>query len=210
MTARLGRLALGLWLFGTGEGLVVHSDLGNSPWSVFAEGVSLQTPLSIGTATVVTSFALLLCWLALPVRPGFGTVANALTIGLFIDLTLEVLGGRSDQLLLQSVEVLGGIALVGLGSGLYLGAALGPGPRDGLMTGLHARSGAPIAVVRAGIELTALTVGAVLGGTVGVSTVAFALLIGPAVQAGLVLMPPAASNSMNASSSSAPRRRRSA
>ena len=189
LPVRLLRLAVGLVLFGAGEGLVVHSALGNSPWTVFAEGVAVQTPLTIGTATVATSFLVLLCWLALPVRPGVGTVANALSIGLVIDLTLHVLGGGSDHAGVQAAELLGGIALVGLGSGLYLGAALGPGPRDGLMTGLHARTGRPIAAVRAGIELTALLSGALLGGTVGVGTVAFALLIGPSVQLGMALLP---------------------
>ncbi|WP_354697374.1 hypothetical protein DSM112329_02999 [Paraconexibacter sp. AEG42_29] len=158
---------------------------------MFAEGVSLHTPLSIGTATVAASFVILVCWLALPVRPGLGTIANALSIGLVIDLTLELLGGTSGHVTVQAVEVLAGIGLVGIGSGLYLGAALGPGPRDGLMTGLHARTGTPIAAVRAGIELSALVLGAVLGGTVGVGTVAFALLVGPAVQASMAALPAA-------------------
>ena len=158
---------------------MVASELGNSPWTVFAEGVSEQTPLSVGTATVAVSFLVLLAWIPLHERPGIGTIANAVVIGVAIDVVLLLLG--SAPLGLRIVELIGGIALVGLGSGLYLGADLGPGPRDGLMTGLHRGTGAPIAPIRVGIELSALAVGALLGGTVGLGTVAFALLIGPAV-----------------------------
>lgn len=182
--ARLVRLLAGLCLFGAGEGLVVVSELGNSPWTVFAEGVSEQTPLSVGTATVATSFALLLLWIPLGVRPGLGTIANAVVIGLAIDWTLALLG-TPDPLAGQVALLLGGIALVGVGSGFYLGAALGPGPRDGLMTGLHHRTGRPISLVRAAIEVTALALGWLLGGTVGFGTVAFALLVGPAVATAL-------------------------
>ncbi len=181
--ARLTRLMAGLVLFGIGEGLVVVSELGNSPWTVFAEGVSVQTPLSIGAATVATSFVVLLIWIPLRERPGLGTVANAIVVGLVIDLTLAVLD--TGPLALRIAELLGGIALVGVGSAIYLGAALGPGPRDGLMTGLHRITGRPIALLRGAIEVTALVVGALLGGTVGVGTVAFALLVGPAVQTAL-------------------------
>lgn len=182
------RLLLGLALFGAGEALVVASELGNSPWTVFAEGVSRQTPLTIGTATVVTSFVILLLWIPLDVRPGLGTVANALLIGLFIDLTLALVGEPGGAVARAAV-LLGGIGLVGVGSGLYLGAALGPGPRDGLMNGLHRRTGVAIAPVRAGIEITALLIGLLLGGTAGIGTVAFAVLIGPAVALGLRLLP---------------------
>lgn len=181
------RLVVGLWIFGTGEALLVAAELGNSPWTVFAEGIAVQTPLSVGAATVVTSFGVLLLWVPLRVRPGLGTIANAVVIGVAIDVVLAVLGhpaGLAARVLL----VLGGIGLVGLGSGLYLGAALGPGPRDGLMTGLHRRTGLPLALVRGAIEVTALVVGALLGGTVGVGTVAFALLIGPAVAGALRLL----------------------
>lgn len=186
---RLVRLLCGLWLFGTGEALVVNADLGNSPWTVFAQGVSLQTPLSIGTATIATSFTLLLLWIPLGVRPGIGTVCNAVLIGIAIDTTLAVL--RPAPLAVRVAEVIIGIAVVGAGSGLYLGAALGPGPRDGLMTGLHRRTGRPIALIRAGIELTALAAGFALGGTVGFGTLAFALLVGPSVAAALRLLAPA-------------------
>ncbi len=185
--SRLVRLLFGLVLFGAGEGLVVESALGNSPWTVFAEGVSLNTPLSIGAATVAMSFAILLLWIPLGERPGLGTIANAIVVGLVIDALLAVVG--SAPLGVRIGELLLGIALVGIGSGFYLGAALGPGPRDGLMTGLHRRTGRPIALLRGGIELSALAAGVVLGGTVGVGTVAFALLIGPAVQLGMRVIP---------------------
>ena len=185
---RLVRLLVGLWVFGAGEALLVDSELGNSPWTVFAEGVSVNTPLSVGAATVAASFVILLIWIPLRQRPGLGTVANAVLVGVAIDVTLLALGG-TPPLGVRIGELLAGVALVGLGSGLYINAALGPGPRDGLMLGLHARTGRPIGPLRAGIELSALAVGALLGGTFGVGTVAFALLIGPAVAFSLRILP---------------------
>lgn len=189
--ARLVRLLAGLWLFGTGEGLLVHSDLGNSPWTVLAEGVSVHTPLSIGAATIAVSFLVLVVWIPLRQRPGLGTIANAIIVGVGVDATLAYMPATSG--VVPWLEVAGGIALVGLGSGLYINAGLGPGPRDGLMTGIHGRTGWPIAPVRASIELTALTVGFLLGGSVGVGTLAFALGVGPAVALGLRLLPAARS-----------------
>lgn len=141
----------------------------------------MQSPLSIGAATIVTSFAILVLWIPLRQRPGLGTIANAIVIGLAVDATLLALPDRAP-LAARIVEVAGGIALVAVGSAFYLGTALGPGPRDGLMVGLHRRTGRPVALLRAGVEIAALTVGALLGGTFGAGTVAFALLIGPAVQ----------------------------
>lgn len=181
---RLALLLVGLWIFGTGEGLVVVAGLGNSPWTVFADGLGEQTGLSVGAATIVTSFLVLLLWIPLRQAPGLGTVSNAVVVGLAIDVLLALVG-RPDATASRVACLLGGIALVGLGSGLYLKVALGPGPRDGLMTGLHRRTGAPVAPIRAGIELTALAVGFALGGLAGVGTVAFALLVGPAVAAGM-------------------------
>ena len=185
--ARLAVLVAGLAIFGVGEACLVASELGNSPWSVFAQGVAVQTPLSIGAATVATSFVVLLLWIPLAQRPGLGTLLNAVLVGVAMDLTLLAL---PDELALgvRIPLVPVGIALVGLGSGLYLRTALGPGPRDGLMTGLHRRTGVPVAPVRTGIELAALVVGIVLGGTFGIGTIAFALLIGPAVALGLRLV----------------------
>ena len=177
---RLASLLFGLVVFGAGEGMLVASELGNSPWTVNAEGIAVQTPLTVGVATVATSFALLLLWIPLRQRPGLGTIANALVIGLAIDATLAVL--PDDAALVPRIgEVALGIALVAIGSAFYLGAALGPGPRDGLMTGLHRLTGRPVSVIRTAIEVTALVVGIALGGTFGPGTIAFALLIGPAV-----------------------------
>lgn len=178
--ARLLRLFTGLWLFGTGDALLVRVDLGNAPWTVLAQGVALHTPLTIGLATQLVAVVVLLGWIPLRERPGLGTICNVIVIGLAIDVMLPVLpdpGGVAARI----AALLAGVALIGLGSGLYLSAALGPGPRDGWMTGLHRRFGWPLSAVRVGIEVSVLLVGALLGGTVGVGTVAFALLIGPAV-----------------------------
>ena len=182
--ARLARLLVGLVIFGAGDALLVASLLGNSPWTVFAQGVAVQTPLSVGVATIVTSFVLLLLWIPLGQKPGLGTILNAIVVGLAIDATLVLLPDGAP-LAVRAAEVFVGIALVGIGSGLYLSTVLGPGPRDGLMTGLHRRTGASVAVVRTAIEITALVVGVVLGGRFGIGTIAFALLIGPAVALGL-------------------------
>jgi uncharacterized protein len=181
---RFTRLMLGLAVFGVGEALLVAADLGVSPWTVLAQGLAFQTGTSVGTATVLTSGVLLLLWVALRQRPGLGTLLNAVLIGVFIDMTLVLLP-EEMPLGVRAVLVLTGIALVGLGSGLYLTSLLGPGPRDGLMTGLHRRTGLSLRLVRACIEVSAVSTGFILGGTVGVGTVAFALLIGSAVQAGV-------------------------
>jgi uncharacterized protein len=183
---RLASLLLGLAIFGAGEACLVASQLGASPWTVFAEGVAHQTPMSVGVATIVMSFAIVLLWIPLRQRPGLGTLLNALLVGVAIDATLLALPD-SAPLGVRALEVAGGIALVALGSALYLGVALGPGPRDGLMTGLHRVTGRPVALVRAGIEISALAAGIALGGTFGAGTIAFALLIGPAVSVALRL-----------------------
>jgi uncharacterized membrane protein YczE len=181
----LVQVVIGLTLFGMGEGFVVASELGNSPWSVFAEGLEVQTPLTIGAATFVTSVAVLLCWIPLGERRlGLGTLLNALIIAAMIDVTLWFLPAL-EAIGWRWAAVFGGIALVGVGSGLYLTANLGPGPRDGLMTGIHARTGWPIWAVRTGIETSAVAVGFVLGGTVGAGSLLFALLVGPAVATAL-------------------------
>jgi uncharacterized membrane protein YczE len=170
----------GLVLFGIGEGLLVNANLGNSPWTVLAQGAARQTGVDIGTATIVISLLILLAWIPLRQRPGLGSFANALVLGPVIDLTLVVLD-EPASLVARWLEVALGIGIVAIGSALYLTTFLGPGPRDGLMTGLHRRTGVPIPVVRGSIELTALLVGWLLGGTFGPSTIAFALLVGPAV-----------------------------
>lgn len=182
------RLLAGLVLFGAGEGVLVHSALGNSPWTVLAEGGAEQLPLGVGVVTVVISLLVLLAWVPLRQRPGLGTVLNALLVGLVLDATLLVLGDTSDVVAIRVTEVVLAIALVSVGSGLYLTARLGPGPRDGLMTGLAARTGRSLRLTRAAIELTACAAGVALGGTLGLGTLAFALLIGPGVQAAVSVL----------------------
>lgn len=177
-------LIVGLWLFGTGEAMLVDAALGNAPWTVFAQGVSVRTSIPIGLATFFTSVVVLLMWIPLRERPGLGTIANAVVIALALQVMIEVLP-TPESLSWRLVQVLVGIALVGLGSGLYLTTNLGPGPRDGLMTGIHERTGIAVTPVRLTIEVVVLAVGWLLGGTVGVGTVLFALLIGPSVGYGL-------------------------
>jgi uncharacterized protein len=174
-------LAVGLWTFGTGEGLLVTSRLGNSPWTVFAEGVARTTGLTVGIITNIVGLVVLLLWFPLRQRPGLGTVANVALVGTAMDVTIALVASPENLVARTALTVLG-VALVGVGSGLYLGAALGPGPRDGLMTGLHRTTGLSISVVRWGLEITVLVIGFLLGGRVGIGTVLFALLIGPAVQ----------------------------
>lgn len=177
---RFPRLLLGLWVFGSGTALQVRSGLGLSPWAVLHQGISVRTPLTIGVATIVVSFLVLLLWIPLRQRLGVGTVANALVIGTAIDTTLTAVpepGGR----LAEWTLLLGGILLVGIGSGLYIGARLGPGPRDGLMTGIAER-GYSLRGARTAIEGSALVVGWMLGGVVGIGTLVFAVTIGPLVQ----------------------------
>jgi uncharacterized membrane protein YczE len=179
---RLLRLVCGLWLFGVGEAMIVHADLGNSPWTVLAQGVAIHTPLSIGVATIVVSFLVMMAWIPLRQAPGLGTVLNATLIGVAIDVTLPLLPD-TGALGWRALLVAAGIAIIAIGSGLYLTSYLGPGPRDGLMTALHRRTGRSLRLWRTIIESLALTVGFLLGGVVGLGTVAYALLIGPGVQA---------------------------
>jgi uncharacterized membrane protein YczE len=171
---------VGLALFGLGIGLQVRSELGLPPWDVLHQGIALHTPLTIGSSTIVVSFLVLLSWIPLREKPGIGTLSNALLIGLFVDVTLGVVPAGSS-LFGRWALMVGGILCVGLGSGFYIGAGLGPGPRDGLMTGI-ARRGHSLRLTRTMIEGGALAAGWVLGGTIGVGTIAFTLLIGPLVQ----------------------------
>jgi uncharacterized membrane protein YczE len=178
---RLARLLLGLTLFGIGLALMVVADLGLSPWDVLHQGISRRTGIPIGTVVIIMGFAVLLLWIPLKERIGIGTVANAVVIGLVLDGALLVLPETLEDLAVRWAALLAGVVLVAVGSGFYIGAGLGPGPRDGLMTGL-ARHGISIAWARAGIETTVLVVGWLLGGTVGVGTVIFAFGMGPLVQ----------------------------
>ena len=174
----------GLYLFGTGEALMVLSGLGVSPWTVLAQGISLRTGLSIGWATFAVSVAVLLLWIPIRERPGLGTVANAVVIAAALQIGVDVLPSPS-ALWVQIAFVLGGIAMIGIGSGFYLTTNLGPGPRDGWMTGVHQITGIRVSRVRMGIEIIVMSLGWLLGGTVGVGTLLFAVLIGPSVAYGL-------------------------
>jgi uncharacterized membrane protein YczE len=187
---QLAQVLFGLTIFGIGDALITWSELGNSPWTVFAEGVSVQSPLTIGGATLLIGAAVLLSWIPLRELPGIGTLLNVVVIAVMIDVTLWAMPD-SDALAARWPALLGGTAIVGIGSGFYLRANLGPGPRDGLMTGIHKRTGWPIFAVRTGIEATAVAIGWVLGGTVGAGSLLFAVLIGPAVATALRFNPPA-------------------
>lgn len=178
---RLLRLLLGLWLYGLAIALMVKGALGASPWDVFHLGVALHVPLSMGTVMVIAALAVLLAWIPLRQMPGLGTVANTLLLGPFADIHLALLDAPTGWAA-QSAFMLGGVLICGFATALYVGAQLGPGPRDGLMTGLARRSGWSIRRVRTLIELTVLAAGIALGGTVGVGTVVFALSVGPITQ----------------------------
>ncbi|MGW5672056.1 membrane protein YczE [Micromonospora sp. NPDC003776] len=179
---RLTQLYAGLVLYGVSMALMVRSGLGLDPWDVFHQGLARQTGLSIGTVTIAVGALVLLLWIPLRQRPGLGTISNVVVIGLVVDATLALLpdgGGLPARIALLVV----GIVANGAATGLYLGAALGPGPRDGLMTGYVARRpGRSIRLVRTTIEVTVLALGWLLGGTVGLGTVAYALAIGPLAQ----------------------------
>ena len=178
--SRVAILFFGLAIFGLGDALVVQSNLGNAPWTVFAQGLSLKTGLSLGWATFVTGCFVLLIWIPLRERPGFGTLANIVIISAAIEFGVSVFP-LQETLIGGLASALIGIALVGLGSALYITCGLGPGPRDGAMTGLHQRTGVRVGRVRMGIEVTVLIVGALLGGQIGLGTALFALLIGQSV-----------------------------
>ncbi|HEX9853936.1 MAG TPA: hypothetical protein VGC47_01300 [Acidimicrobiia bacterium] len=184
LRARLPRLLVGLVLFGIGLALMVASELGLAPWEVLHQGISFHTGISIGAVGIITGFIVLLAWLPIRERFGMGTVLNVIVIGVVIDATLWALPETLPGLGTRWVALLGGIVIIGIGSGFYIGAGLGPGPRDGLMTGI-ARRGHRVAKVRTIIEITALGAGWLLGGTVGVGTALFAFGIGPIVQVSL-------------------------
>jgi len=158
-----------------------------SPWTVFAQGLGLRLGISVGWATLVISVIVLVAWLPLRERPGLGTIANALVVSLALGVGILVLPAV-DGLGMQMLAVTAGVAIIGLGSGFYLTTGLGPGPRDGLMTGIHLRTNMAVVPVRWGIELTALAIGWQLGGTVGPGTMVFAALIGPSVGYGLLVV----------------------
>ncbi len=180
-------LCFGLSLFGLGEGLLIVSFTGASPWSVLAQGISLNVNLSIGTITLLISIAVLILWIPLGQKPGMGTIFNALIIAIMIDLCIKYVPTPSNyihQLLLAVISVI----MVGIGGGIYLVSNLGAGPRDGLMIGLQKLTNFPIAVVRGTLEISVVSIGWYLGGTVGIGTLLFAFGIGPCVALGLYLV----------------------
>ena len=180
-------LCFGLSVFGLGEGLLIVSFTGASPWSVLAQGISLNLNLSIGTITLLISIAVLILWIPLKQKPGMGTIFNAVIIAIMIDVCIKYVPTPSNyfnQLILGIVSVI----TVGIGGGIYLVANLGAGPRDGLMVGLQKKTNLPIALVRGTLEITVVSIGWYLGGTVGVGTLLFAFGIGPCVALGLYLV----------------------
>lgn len=173
-------LVFGLWLFGTGEALIIDASLGQSPWTVLADGLAQTLNMTIGQTTFLTSVIVLLLWIPLKRKPGLGTVMNILVIAVAIDVMIPNLPSP-ENVVAQSVQVLVGIMLTGIASALYITCNVGAGPRDGLMTGLNEKTGVRVGRVRTGIEVVVLTIGWLLGGVVGVGTLLFALLIGQSV-----------------------------
>ncbi|PXA65675.1 YczE/YyaS/YitT family protein [Cryobacterium arcticum] len=178
MTRRLSQLLIGLFLYGIGIALIVRGGIGVAPWDVLTQGIDSHVHLGFGFVTTIISGVVLLLWIPLRQKLGVGTVANALLVGPSADVGLWLIPADLD-LWLRVLLFAAGLVLLAVASGIYIGADLGPGPRDGLMTGLHARTGWPIWAVRTGIEGSVLAVGWLLGGNVGVGTVLFALLVGP-------------------------------
>ena len=185
MTRRLVQLFAGLLLYGISLALVLRAGLGLAPWDVLHQGLARITGTSVGTMVIAMSFVVLLAWIPLRQAPGFGTVANAILVGVSVDLTMLVLGD-ADTWWWRVVLLVGGVLLNALATALYIGALLGPGPRDGLMTGLVRRTGRSVRVVRTTLEVSVLALGWALGGTVGVGTLLYAVAIGPIVH---VLLP---------------------
>ena len=177
---RVSILFFGLAIFGLGDGLIIQSGLGNAPWSVLAQGISLKSGLSIGTSTLIIGSLVLALWIPLRERPGFGTLSNIVIISLFIEIATNVFP-KQENMVSGIILTLVGIAMVGIGSSLYITCGLGPGPRDGAMTGLHQRTGVRVGRVRLGLEVVVSIAGALLGGTLGLGTLLFALLIGQSV-----------------------------
>jgi uncharacterized membrane protein YczE len=178
---RLVRLYAGLALYGASDALLIRGDLGLDPWDVFHQGLSRHSGISIGDVSIVVGAAVLLLWWPLRQRPGLGTVSNVLLVGAVIDLTMALVP-HCEALAVRIPLLVAGVALNGAATGLYITARFGPGPRDGLMTGLHRRTGRSQRLIRTGIELTVLAAGSALGGGVGLGTVLYAVTIGPLAQ----------------------------
>ena len=180
-------LIFGLFLFAIGETLLITANQGVSPWTVLAQGISFQTNLSIGVTTFIVSLVVLILWYPLKQKPGLGTILNIILISIIIDLSTPILP-YPKNFIFQIAQSIIAVFIVGLGSGFYLTANLGPGPRDGLMTGLQNLINQPIAVIRTIIEVAAVGLGFYLGGIVGIGTLLFAFGIGPAVSVGIFIV----------------------
>jgi uncharacterized membrane protein YczE len=178
---RLSQLAFGLALYGLTLGMMIRATLGNAPWDVLHQGLAIHLPISIGTAVILMSLVVLLLWIPLREMPGLGTIANSFAVGLTADLTLSLLDAP-DALWQRALLMTGGVVLNALATALYIGSQFGPGPRDGLMTGLHRRTGVSIRLVRTTLEVVVVLIGWALGGVVGIATVIYAVAIGPLVQ----------------------------
>ena len=180
MTRRLAQLLVGLFLYGMGIALMVRAGVGVAPWDVLTLGIEKQTGLGFGLITFIVSLFVMLLWIPIRQKPGIGTVMNVLLVGPFAQVGLWIIP-PIDGLLWKILVFASGLLILAIATGLYIGARFGPGPRDGLMTGIHARWGWRIWIVRTSIEVVVLSIGWVLGGDVGFGTLAFALLIGPLV-----------------------------
>ena len=178
MTRHIAQLLIGLFLYGIGIALIVRAAIGVAPWDVLTQGIDKHTHLGFGLITILTSVVVLLLWIPLSQKPGIGTILNALLVGLAADVGLWLIPAGLD-LWLRCILFAAGLLAIAVATGLYIGAHFGPGPRDGLMTGLHKSTGWKIWIVRTGLEVIVLAIGWMLGGNVGVGTVLFALLIGP-------------------------------
>lgn len=186
-SSRVLILFFGLAIFGLGDSLFIQAGIGNAPWTVFAEGLTYKTGMSIGFATFVISVFVLLLWIPLKERPGFGTLSNIVLIATFIELGTHLFP-EANSFAVGIIYNFVGISLVGIGSALYITCGLGPGPRDGAMTGLHYRTGVRVGRVRMAIEVTVLAIGFLMGGTVGFGTALFALFIGQSVAISLGIL----------------------
>jgi uncharacterized membrane protein YczE len=178
---RLVRCVAGLACFGTGIAFFVRSDLGVPPWDVFHQGISRHTGLGLGTVLIIVAFAVLLLWIPLRLRPGLGTILNAIEIGLIENIAQDIIP-HSDSLIVRAIYMFAGLSIIAAGSGLYIGAEFGSGPRDGLMLGLNKRFGISVRLARTTVEITVMLIGIALGGHIGLGTFVFALGIGPMVQ----------------------------
>lgn len=203
---RLSQLYIGLALYGASSALLVEAGLGLEPWNVLHQGIAERTGLTIGVVSIVVGAAVLLLWIPLRQRPGLGTVSNVFVVGIAMDGTLALLP-EAHSLAVRIPLLLAGILLNGLATGLYIAARFGPGPRDGLMTGLHRRTGRSIRLMRTAVEIAVVVTGFALGGTVGIGTLLYALSIGPLVQLFLrVFAVPPASDGSTVVATGQPRR----